>query len=182
MVLLRVDPGLVIWLWITFGLVVLILRFTAWDRIIGALDKRSARVVADLESAKQAAAKGASMVHEYDEKIRQGKEEAALIIEAARADASRLKEEAVRGAQEEIRQQRARGLLEIERAREEAEHSLKDEIVSISFTIANAILKKEISVSDNRRFVEEFAEKLVSRGQEGGTSAAGGARGGGTGS
>jgi hypothetical protein len=43
MALLRIDPGLVIWLWITFGIILLILRLTVWDRITGALDKRRRR-------------------------------------------------------------------------------------------------------------------------------------------
>ena len=44
MALLRVDPGLIIWLWITFGILLLILRLTVWDRITGGLDKRSQKI------------------------------------------------------------------------------------------------------------------------------------------
>jgi F-type H+-transporting ATPase subunit b len=163
MVLLRIDPGLVIWLWITFGVVLLILRFTAWDRIIGALDKRSSKISSDIESANQAAVKAAAMLKEYEEKISQGKAEAARIVEMGRAEASRLKEAAMHETREEIHRQKAHALVEIERAREDAELALKEEIVSISFSIADAILRREISVSDNKGFVEEFAEKLSSR-------------------
>jgi F-type H+-transporting ATPase subunit b len=54
MALLRVDPGLVLWLWITFGIVLLVLRLTVWKTITGGLDKRSQRIADDLESARKA--------------------------------------------------------------------------------------------------------------------------------
>ena len=66
MALSRVDPGLVIWLWITFGIILLILRFTAWDRITGALDKRSQKIASDLESARLAGEKATAVLAEYD--------------------------------------------------------------------------------------------------------------------
>ncbi len=161
MVLLRVDPGLIIWLWITFGLLILILRLTVWDKIVGALDKRSEKISTDLESARLAAGKASVSLAAYEQKIHEGKEEAARIIEQARTDASRVKEELMRQTQEEIRQQRARAALELEKAREEAELALKGEIVSLSFSVADAILRRETSTADNKAFVEEFASKLA---------------------
>jgi F-type H+-transporting ATPase subunit b len=162
MVLLRVDPGLVIWLWITFGLVVLVLRLTAWDRIIGALDKRRERVTSELENARLAGEKAAAMLREYEEKIREGRSEAARIIEQARSDASRLREEMERQAGQDIMALKARADLEIQKAREEAELALRDHIVGLSFSVAEALLKRETASADNRAFVEEFADKLTS--------------------
>ncbi len=167
MVLLRIDPGLVIWLWITFGLVLLVLRLTAWDRIIGALDKRRERVRSELENARLAGEKAAVMLREYEEKIREGRSEALRIIEQARADASRLREEMQRRTAEEIREMKARAALEIEKAREEAELALRDRIVGISFSIADALLKRETTSPDNRVYVEEFADKLSAARQPG---------------
>jgi F-type H+-transporting ATPase subunit b len=162
MVLLRVDPGLVIWLWITFGIVLLILRLTVWDKIVGALDKRSERISSDLDAARKAKEKGADILAEYDAKIQEAKMEAARVIEQGRSEAARLKEDMLRQTQEEIRSQRARAQEEIARAREDAEFGVRDKIVSLSFTIANAILGRETGSSDNSAFADEFAAKLAS--------------------
>jgi F0F1-type ATP synthase membrane subunit b/b' len=54
-----------------------------------------------------------------------------------------------------------RATQEIERAREDAERALRGQVVSLSFSIADAILKRETGTSDNRVFVEEFADKLI---------------------
>jgi F-type H+-transporting ATPase subunit b len=98
---------------------------------------------------------------EYEQKLRDGREEAALIIEAARNEASRLKEDILRGSQEEVRELKERAAREIEKSQEEAGRALRGQVVSLSFSIADAILKRETGSPDNRAFVEEFAEKLV---------------------
>jgi F-type H+-transporting ATPase subunit b len=170
MALLRVDPGLLIWLWITFGIVLLILRFTVWGRIIGALDKRSDRIASDLDAARRAGEKATSVLAEYEQKIREGRAEAARIIEGARADASRLREEMLRQMQQEAAEIRERAKADVERAREDAEKALRGQVVSLSFSIADALLKRETATGDNRAFVEEFAERLTARGAAGGSA------------
>ena len=169
MALLRLDPGLIIWLWITFGIIILILRFTVWGRITGALDKRSQKVASDIESARRAGEKATEVLAEYDQKIREGKAEAALIIEEARTQASRLKEELLLKTQEELRGLRERAAQEIAKAQEDATRALRGQVLSLSFTIADAIIKRETGSADNRAFVEEFADKLtVGAGASGG--------------
>jgi len=176
MALLRLDPGLIIWLWITFGIIILILRFTVWGRITGALDKRSQKIASDLDSARRAGEKATEVLAEYDRKIREGRSEAARIIEDARGEASRLKEEILRQTQVEAQALKERAAHETERALEDATRALRGQVVSLSFTIADAILKRETGNADNRAFVEEFADKLaIGAGAPGGTGASGGA-------
>jgi F-type H+-transporting ATPase subunit b len=161
MALLRVDPGLVIWLWITFGLVLLILRLTVWGKITAALDRRSQKIASDLDAGRQAREKADSVNAEYGETIRVGKAEAARIIEEARVEAARLKEDILRRSQEESREHRERATREIAAAREDAQRALRGQVVSLSFSIADAILKRETGTADNAAFAEEFARKLV---------------------
>jgi len=161
MALLRVDPGLIIWLWITFGVLLLILRFTVWDKIIGGLDKRSQKIASELEAARVAGEKAGSVVAEYEQKIREGREEAARIIEAGRVEATRLRDEIVARSQEEVREMKERATRDIETAREDAERALRAQVVELSFSIADAILKRETASADNKAYVEEFARKLT---------------------
>jgi len=162
MALLRVDPGLIIWLWLLFGVLLLVLRFTVWDTITGALDKRSQKIASSLDAARQADLKAEGSLAEYEAKLRAGRAEAALIIESARTEASRLKEEILRQSQEEAREMKERAAHEISKAQEDAEKALRGQVVSLSFSIADAILKRETGTADNTAFVEEFAKRLVS--------------------
>lgn len=86
-------------------------------------------------------------------------------------EASRLKEDILRQSQVEAQDLKDRAAHEIERAQEDAERALRGQVVSLSFSIADAILKRETGSADNRAFAEEFAEKLVSSGAPGGPGA-----------
>jgi F-type H+-transporting ATPase subunit b len=161
MALLRVDPGLIIWLWLLFGVLLLVLRLTVWDKITGALDKRSQKIASSLDAARQAGLKAEGVLAEYAAKVSEGRAEAARIIEAARGEATRLKEEILGQSQEEAREIKDRATLEIQKAQEDAEKALRGQVVALSFSIADAILKRETGTPDNHAFVEEFADKLV---------------------
>jgi F-type H+-transporting ATPase subunit b len=161
MALLRVDPGLVLWLWITFGIVLIVLRFTVWGRITGALDRRSQRIAADLEAARQAGARAAEVRAEYEQTLRDGRQEAAKIIEEARGEATRLRQDILQRSQVEAREMKERADRELALAREDAERALRGQVIALSFSIADSLLRRETGTSDNRAFVEEFAEKLL---------------------
>jgi F-type H+-transporting ATPase subunit b len=161
--LLRVDPGLVIWLWITFGIVLVVLRFTVWDKVMGGLDKRSNKIVTDLADAASASGKAVAMLKEYEAKIEEGKLEAARIVEQGRTEASAAKERMARETQEQILEDKRKAHLEIEKAREDAMLSIQGEIASLSLLLASSILKREVSAADNARLIAEFSEKLGSR-------------------
>jgi F-type H+-transporting ATPase subunit b len=161
--LLRVDPGLVIWLWVTFGIVLVVLRFTAWDAIMGALDKRSSKIVTGLADAEAASAKAAAMLKEYEARIAEGKLEAARIVEQARTEASAAKERMARETQEEILEEKRKARLEIEKAREDAMLSVQGEIGSLALLLASSILKREVTAADNARLIADFSAKLASR-------------------
>ncbi len=161
MALLRVDPGLVLWLWITFGIILVILRFTVWGRITGGLDKRSERIASELEAARLAGEKAGVVQAEYAETLRAGREEAAKIIEDARVEAAKLREAILAQSQAEAREMKERAANEIALAQEDAARALRGQVVSLSFSIADSILKRETGGADNRAMAEEFAERLL---------------------
>ena len=161
MALLRVDPGLVIWLWITFGIILLILRLTVWDRITGALDKRSQKIASDLESARQAGEKAKAVLAEYDQKIREGRPRPRASSKRRAPRRPGFARRCWRSRWAEVREVKERAAQEIEKAREDAERALRGQVVSLSFSIAEAILKRETGTPDNRAFVEEFADRLI---------------------
>ena len=49
----------------------------------------------------------------------------------------------------------------------DAERALRGQVISLSFSIADSILKRETGSADNRAFVEEFADKLIAAGTGG---------------
>ena len=161
MALLRVDPGLVIWLWITFGIILLILRLTVWGRITGALDKRSQKIASDLDSARERGRegrRGAGRVRPEDPR-RQGRGGAhhrggahGGLPAEGRASCCR--------SQEEARELRERAAHEIERPRRTPSARSAARSSPSPSPSRTPSSSGRPAAPDNRAFVEEFADKL----------------------
>jgi F-type H+-transporting ATPase subunit b len=159
MALLRVEPGLLIWLWIAFGIIIVVLRLTVWDRIVGGLDARASRIQNDLESARKAAEEQLHAADEARAKLEEAKHQAAVLVEQGRYQASLLREQLIAETRAQIEVDRTKAVREISQAREDALTELRQEVVSISLEIARAILNREVSEKDNRALVDELLEQ-----------------------
>jgi F-type H+-transporting ATPase subunit b len=80
--------------------------------------------------------------------IRQGEEARARIIKEAEAAAVRIEEQAGRNIEQEF---------------ERAKKQLKEEILEKSLIKAEEIIKRQISVEDQNRLVDEYLEKVVAQ-------------------
>ena len=63
--LLEVNPGLVIWTFIVFGIVLFLLRRFAWDPISQALDRRAEKIHGDIERAQKLKEEAESKLSQY---------------------------------------------------------------------------------------------------------------------
>jgi F-type H+-transporting ATPase subunit b len=161
--LLRVEPGLLIWLWIAFGIIVLILRLTVWDRIVGGLDARGARIQGDLASAHAAQEEAKRLLEEAKANLEEGKHQAAIVIEQARYQASVLREKLLADSRAELAAERARASREIAQEREETVARLRQEVVSLSLEVARAVLNRTVTGADGEALAAELLEKFPGR-------------------
>jgi F-type H+-transporting ATPase subunit b len=160
MTLLRVEPGLVIWLWIAFGIIVLVLRLTVWDRIVGGLDARAQRIRGDLDGARATGEEAKAILENARAKLEEGKHQAALVVEQARYQASVLREELLAKTRTEIEAERRKAGREIAQEREEAVARLRGEVVMLSVEIARAVLQREVTHGDEKALVDELLERF----------------------
>jgi F-type H+-transporting ATPase subunit b len=162
MTLLRVEPGLLIWLWIAFGIILLVLRLTVWDRIVGGLDKRAERIRSDLDGARTANEDARKVLEEAAAKLEEAKQQAAVIIEQSRYQASVVREQLLTQTRTELDAERKKAVREIEQAREEAVTKLRTEVVTLVMEATRAVLKREVTGQDDRALVDELIERFPS--------------------
>jgi F-type H+-transporting ATPase subunit b len=162
MTLLRVEPGLLIWLWIAFGIILLVLRLTVWDRITGGLDKRAERIRSDLDGARSANEEAKKLLEQTAAKLEEAKQQAAVIVEQSRYQASVVREQLLTQTRTEVDEERKKAVREIEQAREEAVTKLHTEVVTLVMEAARAVLKREVTGQDEKALVDELIERFPS--------------------
>jgi F-type H+-transporting ATPase subunit b len=145
MELLNPNMGLVFWMLLVFGMLLLVLRKFAWKPILGAIRKREQKIEDALHIAEKTRAE-MEQLH-YDNKVlfNQAKEERDEILREARAikdaiiDEARLKadqeaERIIVAAKESIHYEKLSAITE-----------LKNQLAKMSIDIAEKVLEHELS-------------------------------------
>ena len=156
MALLKIDPGIIIWTWITFLLVLAILGASTWKIILKGLNARADKIQEDLEEAEQTRENAKKSLAAYREQIDNAKAEASSIIENARIEANRVRDKIINNAREEAEANKNKILFEIDRSKEEAVNSVRKQAVDIAIVMAETILKRNINKEDNQALINEF--------------------------
>jgi F-type H+-transporting ATPase subunit b len=144
MSLLTPDPGLVFWMSLSFGIVVLILARFAFPVIIKAVDKRTLFIENSVKSAREANEE-LSKIKETGARIlaKAYKEQNAILKETARIKEEILKEAHAKASQEtEIMIAEARKQLQVEK--EQILRSIRGEVSLMSVTLAEKILREKL--------------------------------------
>lgn len=156
MALLKINPGIIIWTWITFILVISILGKTTWKNILKGLDARADKIQEDLEKAEKTKENARKSLAAYRKQIDNAKAEASAIIESARVDANKIRESIINSARDEARHTKEKVMQDIKKEREEAIISIREQAVDIAIVMAESILKRNINKKDNENLISQF--------------------------
>ena len=160
MALFRIDPGVVIWTWIAFILVLIVLGKSTWKIIIKGLNARAEKIQDDLKEAEKIREAAKKSLAAYREQIDNAKSEANSIIENARVEAGRVRETIIRAAREEAEANKNKIMLEIDREKEEVTNDMRKQAVDIAVVMAEKILKRNITKEDNQALIDEFINNV----------------------
>ena len=158
MELLRIEPGIMIWTWITFSLVLLTLLGSTWKKIIKGLNARSEKIYTDLEASENAKEDAKKLLAEYRMKIDASKEEASIIIKNARIEANILKDKIIEDADKKTKASKDKIMQDVILAQKDALKNIKVEALDIATVMAESILKRNINTSDHESLIKEFIE------------------------
>ena len=158
--LVQPDPGLFIWTILTFLVLLALLSKFAWRPLLKALHERQERITQALDEAKRAQEERERVTRESAEIIRQAHVEANAIVSASRTDAERVREETRQKARTEAAAILAAAQRQIEAEAQRARGEVRREAADLSVAIASKLIRRNISVEDNRKIIDEMIATL----------------------
>ena len=162
-----VDPGLVIWTWITFIVVFLVLRKVAWGPLRAQLEAREKRIADTIANAKNLHEEAISLLEEHREKVEKAQDEVRALLDEGRRTAERLRAETINEARDEAREILDRTKTEIEAERRRAIATIRSEAIDLALGAASKLVERSLDDADHRRLAGEAIDELV-RAVEGG--------------
>lgn len=153
---LEASPlGIGIWVIVTFALLFLLLYFTAWPKLLGALEEREKQIRHQLDEAERERNQATELVERHRKELEKVKDDARAILEEQRAEGQKLRADIVGKAREEADQIVEKARQEIGHERDKAVEALRREVVELSLDAAGKVLGRAVTGDDHRRLVEE---------------------------
>ncbi len=145
-----IEPGigLLFWMGITFLILLFLLSKFAWKPILNMVNERETSIVDALNQAKLAKKEMQELKNDNERIIREAKIERDAILKEAREIKDRIVGEAKEAAKTEGDKMIEQARLSIEAEKASAMHDIKTQIGTLSVSIAESILKKQLDSSE----------------------------------
>lgn len=156
--ILTPDLGLLFWMFLAFLVVFLILAKYGFPAIIGMVEERKQYIDESLQKAHEANEKLATITAESDRMLTEARERSAQIVKEAAATRDNI----VAAAQDKAREESSRIIAEakqqIDAEKQAALQEIRGEVAKLSISVAEKILRKELS-DDNAQM--QYVNKLL---------------------
>ncbi len=159
-----INPGLIIWTLVVFGILMVLLWRLAWPAILKSVEERERRIQKQLEDAEKANAEAQRLLEEHRKTIAVAKAEAQEIMAKSKTVAQKERELLLAKAREEYEALLARARKDIDAEKEKAIVSLRREAVDLSIAAAAKVIDANLDTEANRRLVTEYLA-TVDKGQ-----------------
>lgn len=156
-----VKPGLIIWTWITFLIVLVLLRKFAWGPLLSAVDSREKNIVNAIESAKHARLEAEKLVLEQKAAVTQARQEAAEQVRKTQGELEKFREELMAKARKEADELKLEARRGIEEERQRAINELRAETVKLSIQVAEKLIAERLDEAKHRALAEQFVADLA---------------------
>src|SRR5690606_29566068 len=158
--LLDINPGLTIWTFIIFVIVLLLLYKFAYPAILGAVEAREARIQELLAAAERDREEAQRLLEEQRTRHEELRTQVQEMVNEGRTAGERLRDEIVAEAREEQQAMLERARREIAQETERALAEVREQAVDLAIAAASKLVEKELDEEGNRRFVQDVLNQL----------------------
>jgi F-type H+-transporting ATPase subunit b len=151
-------PSLIVYI-VNFLLLLAILYFFAYKRILAMMDRRSERIRESLEAADRAKEEADRAREDMRGQIAESRRESQAVLEQARQAAERHREEAHLRAQEEAKAFLERARRDIELERDRAINEVRRHFSELAIMAAEKVVRRSLDRDAHKELVEEVLKE-----------------------
>lgn len=148
------DPGLIIWTWICFIILLALLSKFVYKPIVAMIDSRSTSVREELDASERMRKEAEDLLAQYKVQLDEGRVEVQKMIEEGRFAGEKLKREIVDKAAEESKQLVKKAQEEIDREKKKALMELQEQVAELSVQVASKMIRETLETKDHEKLIE----------------------------
>ena len=158
--LVQLDPGLFIWTILTFLILFFVLSKFAGRPLLEALESRENTIKSSLDNAEKAKQELESLNTETETIISEARSEAQSIRLEAKSAAEKVKADIIAQAGEDAKKLRDENEKQIQVEKDRAINEIRQEVVDLTLTVAERVIRKYLSKEDNQDLIEDSLKTL----------------------
>ncbi len=158
--MLELDPGMMIWTWITFAIVMVILSKTALKPILQAIESRELSVKENLENAERQRLEAQALLEKHNQLLSEAENQGQKIIKENQLLAEKLRQEILERSRAESAILLEKTTREIEALKESALAELRAEVADLAIGAAEKILLENLDEARQKTVVDAYLQSL----------------------
>lgn len=156
----EINPGLIVWTIVTFVVVLVILRITAWKPLLQALTAREENIRSSLRQADEARRQAQQLLEENKRQLAMVEEQSQRIIKEGRDMGEKLKAEIIEKANTSSRHMIEAAKDEIQREKEMALVQLRTEVADLAIIAAGKLIDENLDTPKQRALVDTVIKRI----------------------
>jgi len=142
------------------GVLFFVFKKYLWVPVQNYFAKRADFIETQINEAKDMNKQAKVLMEESDQQARESAKEYHEIVERAKTDALKVRDDIIIEARKEAASKIKQAEQEIAAEKDEARKEMKEEMIEIAMEIATKIMNKEMNSKENQQLVEEFINKV----------------------
>lgn len=145
---------------VAFAILFLLLSRYAFKPLFGVMEKRRQLLQEQMDSASSNRSEAERLIEEQKQALQQARKEAYDIIEQAKSTGSKQADEIVQAARNESVRLKDEAVRDIETEKNKAVASLKAEVSGLSVKIASKIIEKQVDEKAQSEIVDKYLDNV----------------------
>jgi F-type H+-transporting ATPase subunit b len=158
--MLQLEPGMMIWTWVTFLFLFFVLAKIAWKPLLKAVNQREKTIADSLKKADDAQTEAEKYLEEQRKLLEGAQDEIQKMLKENREMAEKMKNEIMDSAREEARKLHERARADIERESEAAILELKKQVADLAIQATSFLIQEKLDAQKHRNLIDNYIKDL----------------------
>jgi F-type H+-transporting ATPase subunit b len=158
--MLELDPGVMIWAWITFFVLLLLLYKLAWKPILATIEKREKTIQDSLDGAEKAREEAEVLLEQHNQLMRSAEEDAQRLLKENRELAEKSRQEILEQAKQSAEKLIENAKSAIEKEKQDALTALRAEVADLAVNATKKIIGESLDETKQREIVSDYLGKI----------------------
>jgi len=158
--MLQLEPGMMIWTWVTFFFLFIVLAKIAWKPLLTIVEKREKTISDSLKKAEDAQTQAQKMMEEQQQKLANAQNDIQKMMKENKDLAEKMKNDLIEKAKLESQKLHDRARADIERQTESAILELKKQVADLAIQAASRLIQENLDAKKHHDLIDGYIKDL----------------------